>query len=171
MTPMLAPWAAAVAEVPASEPTLALVSLLTARREDQALTDAAFWERHAREPVRAADGLVALAALGCDVLVDLGGRPVLAGVAGQLPQLAVQRLATATKDADASPRALAEALGALFVAGVEVDWAAWDARWSRHRVPLPTYPFDRRRFWLDEARTAATDWAYAVQWAQAPKAP
>jgi len=45
------------------------------------------------------------------------------------------------------PRLL-KTLGALYVKGVEVDWAAFDAPYPRRRVALPTYPFQRQRYWL-----------------------
>jgi hypothetical protein len=48
------------------------------------------------------------------------------------------------------PRVL-ETLGALYVKGVEVDWAAYDAPYGRRRVTLPTYPFQRQRYWLTPA--------------------
>jgi acyl transferase domain-containing protein len=41
-----------------------------------------------------------------------------------------------------------ETLSGLYVRGVEVDWAAYDAPYGRRRVVLPTYPFQRQRYWL-----------------------
>jgi acyl transferase domain-containing protein len=49
------------------------------------------------------------------------------------------------------PRIL-ETLGMLYVKGVEVDWRAYDAPYERRRVTLPTYPFQRQRYWLTPGR-------------------
>jgi acyl transferase domain-containing protein len=45
--------------------------------------------------------------------------------------------------------ALASSLGALFVSGAQVDWKGFDAVYHRQRIPLPTYPFSRKRYWLE----------------------
>ena len=166
--PALDAWQAAVAKVATRPVHTPVVSLLTARPEEDALRDPAFWRRHAREPVRCADGLRAMGAL-CDVWVDVGPHPVLLGLVrrtlGAVPGVATQVRGEAP---DRAWRTLAEALGGLFEAGVDVDWAAWDAPYARGRtrLDLPTYPFDRRRFWLDEPAPSAP--TFAVRWAPAP---
>src|SRR6185436_1524637 len=53
-------------------------------------------------------------------------------------------------------RPMLESLGRLYEAGVAVDWAAFDRPYVRQRVALPTYPFQRQRFWLDRPSAAAT---------------
>ncbi|PTL78227.1 type I polyketide synthase [Vitiosangium sp. GDMCC 1.1324] len=53
---------------------------------------------------------------------------------------------------EAEWKRLLRTLGALYVKGVEVDWAAFDAPYSRRRVTLPTYPFQRERYWLSRGR-------------------
>jgi acyl transferase domain-containing protein len=74
---------------------------------------------------------------------------------------------------DLSSAGLLEALGALWLGGVEVDWAAVHAPERRRRVPLPAYPFERRRFWVeplpDEPASPAPsaeprDWLYRPCW-------
>jgi len=79
--------------------------------------------------------------------------------------------------ADTSPRALAR----MWLAGHTIDWASLHHGERRHRVPLPTYPFERRRFWIDPAPEPMTpgqdsrkkpdvaDWFYLPAWRQAPR--
>jgi amino acid adenylation domain-containing protein len=73
---------------------------------------------------------------------------------------------------------VAEALGRLWLAGVEIDWSGFHAGQRRRRLPLPTYPFERRRFWVEPNRTAAApapvdsgrpaSWLYAPAWRRTP---
>ncbi|HLG78665.1 MAG TPA: SDR family oxidoreductase, partial [Ktedonobacteraceae bacterium] len=79
-----------------------------------------------------------------------------------------------------------QTLGQLWQAGVVVDWAAFTQQEERRRVPLPTYPFERQRYWIDpphktamvtaataasEKKRAIGDWFYAPSWERAPLAP
>ena len=57
-------------------------------------------------------------------------------------------LPSAGEDGDASA-AVAAALADLWCAGASIDWDAYDAGQDRHRVLLPTYPYQRQRYWVD----------------------
>ncbi|MBX2799665.1 MAG: SDR family NAD(P)-dependent oxidoreductase [Myxococcales bacterium] len=170
MAPVLEPLGQALAGVSAHEPQIPVVSLLSGQVEGEQLLRADFWQRHTQQPVNAVDGLTALASLGCDTLVDLGGRPVLAGLASRVPATAAaRRIATlAASEEPEAARDVARAVGALFEAGAPVDVAAWEAPSPRRRVAVPTTPFDRQRCWLpgDRVRASATSEAlgYEVIW-------
>jgi 3-oxoacyl-[acyl-carrier-protein] synthase II len=82
-----------------------------------------------------------LKAQGVEVCLEVGPEPT--GRAGWLPTL--------RRGGGAWAQVL-ETLGALYVRGVKVDWAAYDAPYNRRRVALPTYPFQRQRYWLTPAR-------------------
>ncbi|MEV6976920.1 type I polyketide synthase, partial [Kitasatospora sp. NPDC093806] len=130
------------------------------------LTDPDYWVRHIREAVRFHDGVRTLDALGTTAYLELGPGPVLTA-------LAEETLADARGDDAEAPRALApllradrperataaEALARLHVHGVPVDWATAlpAATAPDHRPDLPTYPFERRRHWLDQPAAHATD--------------
>ncbi|MEQ9332960.1 SDR family NAD(P)-dependent oxidoreductase [Thalassobaculum sp.] len=113
--------------------------------------DPQHWARHARGPVRFADALSALSALGCTSLLEIGPGTTLRDLAR--PQVSGVAVTSALGGGD-EVVALLEAIAALHCQGVPVDWAT--ALPTGPRTRLPTYPFQRRRYWRDpSARTAA----------------
>jgi acyl transferase domain-containing protein len=79
-----------------------------------------------------------------------------------------------TLSAGADPwTALLDRVAALYVAGVEIDWAAFDAGYGRRKMALPTYPFERERYWVDlPGRDDATDETallYTTEWREQPR--
>src|SRR5947207_3443769 len=58
---------------------------------------------------------------------------------------------------------LAESLSALYLAGVEVDWQGFDRDYRRRRVPLPTYPFQRKSYWFEPTPNEASGSSYVAQ--------
>ncbi|MDT3398009.1 type I polyketide synthase [Streptomyces sp. B1866] len=152
MEPMLAEFREVARSVSYAPPRLAVVSNVTgAIAEDGALEQPEYWVRHVREAVRFADGVRAAVEAGAEVLVEAGPDGVLSAMAQEI-------LADTAPDVPAVPvvrkgrpeaRAAAEALARLHVAGVTVDWAAYLTALgvTGHRVDLPTYAFDRQRYW------------------------
>ncbi|MFJ4091098.1 type I polyketide synthase [Kitasatospora sp. NPDC089913] len=122
------------------------------------LTDPGYWVRHIREAVRFHDGVRTLDGLGTTAYLELGPGPVLTALAEEaladadtaLPAPPARAIAALLR-ADRPERAtVAEALARLHVHGVPVDWAAaLPAAPGAGRPELPTYPFERRRHWLD----------------------
>lgn len=155
MDPVVAPFAAAVAAVALAPPRIPIVSCATdALLTDAQATSPGYWSRHLRMPVRFASALgVALDAPG-RVLLEVGPRTTLTGLARQriardaLPATAIASMGDAP---DAEPAALRAAVGQLWCRGVAVDPAGFDTRAFRRRVLLPTYPFERLRYWVDAA--------------------
>ena len=141
MEPMLAEFAAVAAGLSYAEPVLPVVSNVTGGLAGRGLlTDPQYWVRHVREPVRFAGGVAALRAAGASWFAE-------AGPGRALSALADEGVAVPLMDAEDEERSLAEGLGRLFTAGAVVDWAAWFAGSGARRVALPTYPFQRERFW------------------------
>lgn len=130
-------------------PTLPLVcnrtgAVLTA----QTPIDAQYWRRHSRQPVQFAESVRTVAALGCSVLVEIGPQPVLTGAAVQVwpEHLAAPRAIVSLRKGVGDRRQIADALAAAYVGGHQLDFASLQRRHHR-RLELPTYPFQRRRFW------------------------
>ncbi|TMR04967.1 SDR family NAD(P)-dependent oxidoreductase [Actinomadura soli] len=137
------------------EPQLTVVSDLTGRpAEPGALADPDYWVRHAAEPVRFQDGVRSLAELGCTRFLEVGPAGDLTAMAADcLPAEAEAGAAPALVPAQRrrlpETTALLTAIARLHAAGAEVGWAAVFAGRSARRVALPSYPFQRRRYWLD----------------------
>ncbi|MFF3014726.1 type I polyketide synthase [Streptomyces sp. NPDC057939] len=181
MEPMLAEFAAAVKGLSFATPALALVTAVEGRpATDEELRTPEFWVDHVRRPVRFADSLTHLRARGAAHFVELGADGVLTGLARTCLTTPEPRPATAppTQSADAPEAgapaplilptlrgarpesgALLDTVAALHAHGVPVDWRAVFTGHGARRTALPTYAFQRRRYWLDAdppQRTAPT---------------
>ncbi|RJQ77862.1 SDR family NAD(P)-dependent oxidoreductase [Amycolatopsis panacis] len=148
MDPILAGFTALARTLTYAEPTIPVVSTLTGRIADR-LTDPTYWAEHVRGTVRFADVVRTLHDEGASAFLELGPDAVLTAMGrGVLPDDAVFTAAQ-RKDRD-EPHTLVSALGALHAHGVEVDWPAYLGGSGARVVDLPTYPFQRKRFWLED---------------------
>ncbi|MEU0726440.1 SDR family NAD(P)-dependent oxidoreductase [Streptomyces sp. NPDC006140] len=152
--PMLDAFRRAAEQLDFRPPRIPVVSTVTGRPTQAAdLCSPEYWARHARLPVRFADAVHRLAADGVSAFLELGPGPVLtAAVADCLPGAATNGsvLAVATRGGAYEPETLLSAVARLHVAGAAVDRKAVYARPGARRVDLPTYAFQRQRYWLDE---------------------
>ncbi|MFB1483786.1 type I polyketide synthase [Corallococcus sp. RDP092CA] len=154
------------AQVSLSAPRLRLVSNLTGALAGQELTSPDYWARHAREAVQFAAGVRTLHQQGCRVFVELGPAPVLAGLgAGCLDDATVAWLPSVNPKRP-DWQQLLESVAELYVRGAPLDWAGFEQDPAPRRVALPTYPFQRQRYWLcpsvGATRSAPTDGAGAA---------
>ncbi|MGW2477245.1 SDR family NAD(P)-dependent oxidoreductase, partial [Streptomyces sp. NPDC001665] len=155
MEPALAEFREVLSGLDFRPPLLPLISDLTgaAVAPDEAASPD-YWVRHAREAVRFADGVGTLRELGIGAFVELGPDAVLATMAADTHPDAVS-LPLLRRDRS-ELRTLPEALGALHAAGGTVGRAVYGVRdGRRRRVELPTYPFQRERYWLDRPAAPA----------------
>jgi acyl transferase domain-containing protein/NADPH:quinone reductase-like Zn-dependent oxidoreductase/acyl carrier protein len=124
--------------------------------------DAQYWRRHSRQPVQFAESVRTVAALGCSVLMEIGPQPVLTGAAVQVwpEHLGAPRAIVSLRKGIGDRRQIADGLGAAYVSGHRPKFAA--LRHQRDHLPsrrleLPTYPFQRRRFWPKASGIAGID--------------
>jgi len=146
--PMLDAFEDAARKVSFRPPRITMISNLTGRAVAvDAPVDARYWRRHAREAVQFHASVNAVLTDGCDVVLEVGPAPVLASMASEAyPHAPVTWLASLRKGKDDRREVLA-ALGELFVHGAPVRWAGLSAPGAR-RITLPTYPFQRERYWI-----------------------
>ncbi|MFF8104500.1 SDR family NAD(P)-dependent oxidoreductase, partial [Streptomyces sp. NPDC016640] len=163
MEPMLDDFSTVVEELTFSEPRLPLISNITgciaAAGE---LSTPAYWVTHVREAVRFDDGVRVLAEQGVTRFLELGPDGVLSGMARESAGDGAHLIPLLRRDRDEETAALT-ALARLHVAGAPVDWAAFlTGTGVRARtVDLPTYAFQRQRYWPAGALTRAGDVRFA----------
>ncbi|MBF2084367.1 type I polyketide synthase [Thermoleptolyngbya sp. C42_A2020_037] len=153
MSPMLAEFAQVAKTITYHTPQIPLISNVTGDwiAEDIATPD--YWVQHIRQPVRFRQGMDTLQQQGCGVLLEIGAKPILLGI-GRLcvqasdPDLAETMLwLPSLRPGQDDWQTLFSSLAALYVRGVDIDGQAI-APPSARRIPnLPTYPFQRQRYW------------------------
>ncbi|HEX3527655.1 MAG TPA: amino acid adenylation domain-containing protein, partial [Thermoanaerobaculia bacterium] len=158
MEPALEPFTALVRQIALAPPRLPFLSNVTGTWiTPEMATDPAYWARHLRAPVRFADGLAELLKMPLPALLEVGPGRTLCTFARQHPDRAAARLIVPSlgrsRDSALNPalrdgEQVLGALGRLWLEAVEIDWDAFYAGERRRRVPLPTYPFERRSFWI-----------------------
>ncbi len=159
MDPMVEPLREAVAKVRLSPPVKPFVSTVKGRPiTDDEATDPAYWAQHARATVEFSTAITYLKSQGHDLFLECGPRSTLCSLTRQQfvpdhPCVAIPTLSD-TPENNAEWATLLFAMGSLWQNGVAIDWDAYYANEDRRRVPLPTYPFERQRFWVDPAIAA-----------------
>ncbi|MHB1132627.1 MAG: type I polyketide synthase [Chloroflexota bacterium] len=154
LEPVREAFAAVASTVAYALPRLEFISCVSGRVEEREIASPEYWCRHLREPVKFASAVESLHGEGYELLVEVGPAPVLLGMARQcLPEGAIVALPSLRPGRD-DWRQLLESLAALYVRGARVDWAGFDRHYQRRRLELPTYPFQRQRYWLEPAPLA-----------------
>jgi polyketide synthase PksJ len=186
MDPMLDAWRSVLNTVSLNAPEIPYVSNLTGNFiAAHEATDTEYWVQHLRSTVRFADGLDTLLSTSGSserprVLIEVGPGQVLSNIAKRRSSgrahVALPTLGRSSEQGDDS-RTLHRCIGRLWSSGISIDWSGYHANARMLRVPLPTYPFERRRFWVeatqhlqhqtmapDARRPSREDWFYAPLW-------
>ena len=179
MTPLQPEMVAALEGIQPRRPALSLYSTVTGARVADATPGPDYWSANMRQPVQFAAAMRQMLADDCTTFLELNPHPVLAPSISQSLRQHGQAgvvLTSMKRDQDELAQ-MRQALAALYVQGWEVDWAAVQPQ--DRRIPLPRYPWQRRRYWLptpppwrDPAALPATssplsfspDWLYEMRW-------
>jgi acyl transferase domain-containing protein/surfactin synthase thioesterase subunit/acyl carrier protein len=151
--PAIEAFAATAASIPASAPKINWVSTTTGVSVTGPV-DAQYWYDHGLNAVGFADGMKALSDLGVTDFVELGPDGTLLALGQQCIRGGTQTWLGSLDNRRGDWTGLMTSLGELYCRGYEIDWDGFNAFNRRRRISLPTYPFERQRFWLDDDRTA-----------------
>ncbi|MFE0375644.1 SDR family NAD(P)-dependent oxidoreductase [Streptomyces inhibens] len=159
MDPMLEPFGALAAGVAHRQGNVPVISTVTGRQirgEDMLRED--YWRHNARETVRFLPAVHTLLERRFDAVLEIGPEPVLTRLVGKQgldPREDRRWLPSLSRHTDDWQQVLQTA-GSLYAAGADINWQAVDAGFARNRVVLPSYPFQRKRYWRDTRATRGT---------------
>lgn len=156
MEPMLADFERVAREVSYSLPQLDIISNLTGNLATEEIATPEYWCLHVRQPVKFETSIKTLYQQGYEILIEIGPKPTLLGMGQQcLASEFKTEICPSTlwlpslRSGKSDWEQILESLGELYVRGVTVDWFSFDKDNPRHRLHLPTYPFQRQRHWID----------------------
>lgn len=154
MEPILAPFIEQVKKVKLKSPKIPYISNLTGNWiTPEEATNPSYYAQHLRQTVRFADGLKQLLKDPNQILLEVGPGRTLNTLAKQHPNKASEQIVLSSlrhpQDQNSDVAFLLTTLGKLWLGGVQIDWSKIYANEQRYRIPLPTYPFERERYWIE----------------------
>ena len=185
MAAIQAEFAAAAAQVSYGKAQIGIVSNLTGRlAEAGEMERADYWVRQLRQPVRFRQTMETLREQGCGIYLEIGPKPTLLGLGQQCLGADAAVWLNSLRPGRDDWQEMLRSVGQLYRHGVEIAWQGFYGDSSR-RVSLPTYPFQRKRYWFEEISPArlpergiarapvpeaqpADDWLYQVSWREKP---
>ena len=155
MDPVIEDFVGSIEKLELRAPQIPIMSTVTGEwLTEELATDPTYWARHLRETVRFSKSVMALGEEGeKQIFIESAPGQTLTSLALQSLDRKDSHLVVASckhVKADSSDYAtLLESLGKLWTRGVKIDWKAFFSHETRGRIPLPTYPFERKRYWVD----------------------
>jgi acyl transferase domain-containing protein/acyl carrier protein len=154
MAPILRPFIAKVAQVQCNAPTIPFVSNVTGTwiTKEEA-TNPEYYAKHLRSCVRFADGVTNFFDQTDQILLEVGPGHTLSTLAKRHPHKSDAQIILTSlrhpREKVSDSAFIRKSLGRLWLSGIEVDWKRYYGEEKYYRVPLPTYPFERKRHWIN----------------------
>ncbi len=183
MSPILPSFLEQVQKIALKPPKIPFISNVTGTWiSNSEATKPNYWVNQIRQTVRFADGLQKLLKKQAHILLEIGPGRTLSTLAKRHPDNAGQLVLTSLrhpKEEQSDSAFLLNTLGQLWLAGITVNWAKCHANELCYRLPLPTYPFERQRYWIEPQNQVETvkpqsdglhkkpdiaDWFYMPSW-------
>jgi len=149
MDAMLPEYAKTCAEVKYSKPRLPIVSSVTGKIAEDEICTPEYWTRQVREPVQFATAMASLVKEGARIMLEVGAKPTLTQLGQQCVNESDAIWLPTLREGCSNWEQVLDSFGALFARGVPVEFEGFDRGYARQKVSLPTYPFQRQRYWVD----------------------
>jgi 8-amino-7-oxononanoate synthase len=164
MEPVLNDFAKVAREVTYHRPHLSLISNLTGDFITDDIATPEYWCLHLRQAVKFAQSVATLQKHNYKILLEIGAQPTLLGIIrniwGSSP---IPLLLPSLRSGVSDWQQLLNSLSEFYLKGYKIDWVSFDQNYSRRLVTLPSYPFQRQRYWAQNAEDFITSFAKQVQ--------
>ncbi|MGB7443480.1 MAG: SDR family oxidoreductase [Coleofasciculaceae cyanobacterium] len=179
MEPIIGSFTEQVNQVKLNSPQIPFISNVTGTWiTPEEATNPNYWASHLRQSVRFAEGITELGKNTDRVFLEVGpGRTLSTLTKQQVSGQVVLSSLPHPKDQQSDRVTVLHTLGRLWLAGVEIDWSGFYSQEKGDRIPLPTYPFERQRYWIEPPEESTTnsqvklnkkpdiaDWFYVPSW-------
>lgn len=154
MQTAVAPFTRRAAQTDMHPPQIPFISNVTGTWiSDEQATDPAYWASHLRQTVRFASGVGTLLQDTDWLFLEVGPGRTLTSLVRQHPAYSRDRIVLSSlrhpRDQQSDAAFILNTLGQMWLAGVPVDWPGFYSEEQRRRIPIPTYPFERQRYWIE----------------------
>jgi malonyl CoA-acyl carrier protein transacylase len=152
MEPMLTAFATVAQEITYNQPKIPLISNVTGKEADNSIASAQYWVNHVRQPVKFVQGMETLHKQGAKIFLEIGPKPVLLGMGRQCLMGEKKLWLPSLRSGKPDWLQMLQSLGELYVRAINIDWLGFDRDYYRHKVELPTYPWQRKSYWITDIR-------------------
>ncbi|NOU19053.1 MAG: acyltransferase domain-containing protein [Bacteroidales bacterium] len=183
MEPILERLEAEIRKVQLNEPSIPYISNISGKWiTKEQVKDPKYWSKHLRGTVRFYDGLETLSRNDNVVYIEVGPGKVLSTFVNQLKNQnnnpRVINLLRHPNENVSDDYYLTTKIGQLWLQGIEINWESYHSEEKRNRIPLPTYPFERKKYWVEASQKDGkedvtlskkqdiSDWFYTPSWEQ-----
>ncbi|NEO53136.1 MAG: SDR family NAD(P)-dependent oxidoreductase [Okeania sp. SIO3B5] len=152
MEPMLTEFETVATEITYNQPKIPLISNVTGQEVGGEITTAEYWVSHVRQPVRFAEGMETLHKQGAEIFLEIGSKPILLGMARECLMGEKKLWLPSLRSGKPDWLQILQSLAQLYVRGIKIDWLGFDQDYFRNKLELPTYPWQRKRYWRTDIR-------------------
>ncbi|MGK7886311.1 MAG: SDR family NAD(P)-dependent oxidoreductase, partial [Crocosphaera sp.] len=157
MEPMLTEFTKVAQEITYNSPQISIISNVTGQQADETIATPEYWVRHVREAVRFAQSMETLHQQGYKVFLEIGPKPILLGMGRQCLAEDGEVWLPSLRPNQPDWQQILTSLGKLYVQGAKIDWLGFEKDYNHQRIVLPTYPFQRQRYWLETEQKESQD--------------
>ncbi|MFN6559107.1 MAG: SDR family NAD(P)-dependent oxidoreductase [Nostoc sp. ChiSLP01] len=154
MSPIVEEFVQWVSKFQLNPPRIRFISNVTGSWiSNEQATNPSYWGQHLRQTVRFSDGICQLIQQFEGVFLEVGPGNSLSTFTKQHLDRSAKQVALTSlrhvKEQVSDSNLLLQTLGRLWLSGIDIDWSRFYTHEFRHRLPLPTYPFERQRYWIE----------------------
>ncbi len=183
MEPIVEPFTDKVKQISLNPPDIQFISTVAGGKiADEEVTTPEYWARNLRQPVRFAAAVNTFFKEPSQILLEIGPGRTLSTLAKRHPEHPKKQATLSSlrhpKSQESDMECVLLTLGNLWIAGADIDWNGFYAQEHRQRVALPTYPFQRKRYWIERGEQThkpkvlqgknpnISQWFYLPEWRQ-----